>query len=166
MNKSERLKVAARIQKAHEIDSQYRDVLSHWTIAKAHQIHDGRAVLGILLADAERDAEVCEIELGFLHDALNIPHEPKETAAERLQATAHKYANAERENDKLQKSSDLFEITTNNLQIALREQETENDALREYAEHRSFCASWTQNGFGECDCKLDEILNKGVSDVE
>ena len=73
-------------------------------------------------------------------------------------------ADAEDENDKLQKSSDLFEITTNNLQIALLEQERENDLLWEHAEHRSFCASWTQNGFGECDCKLDEILNKGVSD--
>jgi len=73
-------------------------------------------------------------------------------------------ADAERENDKLQKSSDLFEITTNNLQIALLEQERENDLLWEHAEHRSFCASWTQNGFGECDCKLDELLNKGVSD--
>ena len=117
------------------------------------------------LKAAARIQKEHDAEIYVIRNKLHEDYEDVDTIAHRNRGDLLTLlADAERENDTLQKSSDLFEITTNNLQIALREQETENDALREYAEHRSFCASWTQNGFGECDCKLDEILNKGVSD--
>ena len=48
------------------------------------------------------------------------------------------------------------------LRTLLADAERENDALREYVSHAGNCPMSVNREI--CTCKLDEILNKGVSD--